>query len=96
MSDYFQRRDMQAVVSFSDPLARFEFEFEGYEQLVFNESNVALEISFDGQAVHARSNPTGPSSVIHWSEHIRKRVWVRRESGTGGGSKFVQVLATTR
>jgi hypothetical protein len=96
MSDYFQRRDMSNVTAFTDPLAVFVFEFESYEQLIFNESNVAFEISFDGQDVHARSNATGPSSVIHWSDHIRKRVWVRRESGSGGGTKYVQVLATTR
>ena len=96
MSDYYKRRDMQAVTAFTDPLALFEFEFESYEQLVFNESNIAFEISFDGNDVHARSNATGPSSVIHWSEHIRKKVWIRRESGTGGGTKYVQVLATTR
>ena len=96
MSDYYQRRDMQAVVDFADPLAVFVFDFEAYEQLVFNESAVAFEISFDGKDVHARSNATGPSSVIHWSEHIRKRIWIRRETGIGGGAKFVQVLATTR
>jgi len=96
MADFYQRRDLSAVTSFTDPDSKFEFLFEGYEQLVFNESNVAMEVSFDGVNVHARCAPTGPSSVIHWSEHIRKVVFVRREAGTGGGAKMVQVLATTR
>lgn len=96
MADYYQRRDVSLVTAFTDPNSKFEFQFEAYEQLVFNESNVALEVSFDGQNVHARCSPTGPSAVIHWSEHIRRVVWVRRESGSGGGPKMVQVLATTR
>ena len=94
MPDFYQRRDMSAVIAFTDPLSLIEFQFESREQLVFNESNAVLEVSFDGQSVHARLNSTGPSAVIHWSDHVRRKLWVRRV-GTGGGAKFVQILATT-
>jgi hypothetical protein len=96
VADFYQRRDVSLVTAFTDPNSKFEFLFESYEQLVFNESNIAVEVSFDGVNVHARCNSTGPSAVIHWSEHIRRFLWVRRESGSGGGAKMVQVLATTR
>lgn len=95
MADYFDRRDVGPVTAFTDADSVFDFQFEGYEQLVFNESNVVLEVSFDGVNVHGRLSPTGPSSVIHWSDHIRRRMWVRNASGAGSG-KMVQVLATTR
>lgn len=94
MADFFDRRDVGAVLNFTDPGSLVEFQFESREQLVFNESNAVLEVSFDGQNVHARLNSTGPSAVIHWSEHVRKKLWVRRV-GLGGGAKMVQVLATT-
>lgn len=95
MADFFDRRDVGAVAAFTDPLSLVEFQFESHEQLVFNESNSVLEVSFDGVNVHGRLNATGPSAVIHWSDHVRKKLWVRR-IGAGGGAKFVQVLATTR
>lgn len=86
---------MAAVTAFTDPLSLFEFGFEAPEQLTFNESNVIMEISFDGQNIHARMNATGPSAVIHWSSHVRRKLWVRRV-GAGGSGKFVQVIAATR
>lgn len=94
MADFFDRRDVAAVTDFTDPNSLVAFQFVSREQLVFNESNAVLEVSFDGVNVHARLNPTGPSSVIHWSEHVREKLWIRRQ-GAGGGSKFVQILATT-
>lgn len=94
MADFFDRRDVGAVTAFTDPLSLVEFDFEAREQLVFNESDVVVEVSFDGKNVHGRLNSTGPSAVIHWSEHVRRRLWVRR-AAAGSGSKMVQVLATT-
>lgn len=94
MADFYKRFDVSAVTAFTDPLSLVEFQFESREQLVFNESNAVLEVSFDGQNVHARLNATGPSAVIHWSDHVRRKLWVRR-IGAGGGSKFVQILAVT-
>lgn len=94
MADFYQRFDVGAVTAFTTAGSLVEFQFESREQLVFNESNAVLEVSFDGVNVHARLNSTGPSAVIHWSEHARRKLWVRRV-GSGGGSKFVQVMATT-
>jgi len=97
MADYFVRRDLAGVVDFADPLAKFAFQFESQEQTVHNDNASAssvLEVSFDGQNVHARLQGTGPSKVINWSDHVRKQVWVR--STGGSGARWVEVLAVTR
>jgi hypothetical protein len=96
VSDYFNRRDIQGVSSFDDPNALFDFKFEAPQQVIQNESTVAIELSWDGIFVHARLPPTGPSSVIAWSDHSRAKCYIRRESGVGGGAKMVTVMAATR
>lgn len=97
MSDFFGRRDIQGVSSFNDPNSLFDFKFEAPQQVVYNESTVAIELSWDGIFVHARLAPTGPSSVIAWSDHTRAKCYIRREGGgTGGGAKMVTVMASTR
>lgn len=97
MSDYFDRRDIQGVASFNDPASLFDFKFEAPQQVVYNESTVAIELSWDGIFVHARLAPTGPSSVIAWSDHSRSKCYIRRQDGAvGGGTKMVTVLASTR
>lgn len=94
MSDFFERRDMASVTAFTDAGSKFIFNFESSEQLVHNDSVETVEVSFDGQDVHARLQPSGPSKVINWSGHIRRVLWIRR-TGVGGGSKFVEVIAST-
>ena len=96
MADFYARRDVQSITAFSDPDAFYEFKFEAYEQLVINESDTIVEVSFDGINVHARMLPSGPTSAINWTAHIRMKMWVRRAVGVGGGTKFVQVIANTR
>jgi hypothetical protein len=98
VSDFYDRRDLSAVVAFSDPLSKFSFNFEAGEQLIHNDSlptsgNV-VEISFDGVEVHARLQSNGPSKVINWSDHLRKYVWVRSVAPQAGC--WVEVMATTR
>jgi hypothetical protein len=96
MAEFYDRRDMQSITTFTDTNSLFDFKFEAAEQLVINESNVALEVSFDGQNVHARLPSSGPASAINWSMHFRKKLYVRRASGVAGSPKFVQVIANTR
>lgn len=100
MSDFFARRDLGAVTSFADPLAKFDFGFESDEHLVHNDaglkSGISLEVSFDGQDVHGRAQANGPSKVISWSNHVRKAIWVRKDPTSPLGSVFVEVIATTR
>lgn len=98
MPDFFARRDLELVTTFTDPNAYFSFGFEAMEQLVHNDNgsaNAILEASFDGVNVHARLQGTGPSKVVNWGNHIRKQLWVRRVAGGPGGSRFVEVLAIT-
>ena len=99
MADFFDRRDLSGVTAFSNPLALFEFGFEALEQTAHNDNSSAaavLEVSFDGVNVHARLQGTGPSKVIAWDEHVRRRLWVRSTAGGPAGARYVEVLATTR
>jgi hypothetical protein len=97
MPDFFDRRDLANVTSFTDPAARFDFRFEAPEQLIFNESvNTTYEVSWDGENVHGRLEPTGPSKVINWTDHIRRVVFVRRVAGGPAGTRSVVVMAQTR
>ena len=99
MADFFTRIDIQAVLNFTDAASLIPFEFESTEQTVHNDnSNAAavVEVSFDGQNVHARLQGTGPSKVVNWSEHVRKKLWVRRAAGGPAGARFIEVLAVTR
>jgi hypothetical protein len=98
MTDIFFRRDIGTVSSFTDSDALFDFPQETREQTVHNDNAsaaVVLEVSFDGVNVHARLQGTGPSKVIHWSDHVRKRVYVRKASGSPDGTANVEVLAHT-
>lgn len=99
MADFFARLDISTVNSFTDPGAFVPFEFESTEQTVHNDnSNAAavVEVSFDGVTVHARLQGTGPSKVINWSDHVRKKLWLRRAPGGPAGARMVEVLAVTR
>lgn len=99
MPDYFIRRDISSVTTFTAASALFDFGEETREQTVHNDNTSAatvLEVSFDGQNIHARLQGTGPSKVIHWGDHVRKKLWVRRAPGGPGGSVWVEVLAHTR
>lgn len=100
MSDYYDRRDLSLVTDFSDPLAKFPFDFESDEQLVHNDSpptsTITVEVSFDGQNVHGRLQSNGPSKVVNWSGHHRKCIWVRRVAGGPASGCMVEVMATTR
>lgn len=97
MSDFYDRRDVSSLSSFTDAAALFDFKFEADEQLIYNDSNKsAVEISFDGQAVHGRLEPYGPSKTISWSGHLRKRAYVRKVPDADSAPLVVQVYATTR
>jgi len=97
--DYFIRRDLASVTAFTDANALFDFGEETREQTVHNDNasaNTVVEVSYDGQNVHARLQGTGPSKVIHWGDHVRKKLWVRKAPGGPGGAVWVEVLAHTR
>jgi hypothetical protein len=99
VADFFTRIDIQAITAFTDAGSLIPFLFEATEQTVHNDnSNAAaiVEVSFDGQNVHARLQGTGPSKVVNWSEHVRKKLWVRRVAGGPAGARFIEVLAVTR
>ena len=98
MSDFYDRRDLQAVTDFADPLALFEFGFEAPQQSVLNDtSDTTFELSWDGLNVHARLASTGPTAAIAWEDHSRSRCFVRRMLGSGGaGAKNFIVMAATR
>jgi len=97
VSDFYDRRDLSTVTDFGNPTSKFVFGFEALEQVVYNAStDTVFEISFDGRNVHGRVGQDSPKSV-NWTEHLRIFLFVRRAAGTGGtGSKFVEVIATTR
>lgn len=94
MPDYFKRRDVGAVTTFTPADAFFEFGFPATEQLVNNPSGQLLEVSFDGTNVHARLEPGTPSSAIRWPDHYRDKLWVRCPAGVG--PSYVEVYASTR
>ena len=99
MADFFTRVDISAITAFTDAGALIPFGFESTEQTVHNDSTNAgavVEVSFDGVEVHARLQGTGPSKVINWSEHTRRKLWLRRAAGGPAGARFVEVLAVTR
>lgn len=98
MPDFFDRKDLSAVTDFSDPNAKFVFEFDATEQTFFNETNdTVFEISWDGRNVHSRSDPKNETRTIIWTDHLRRVIFVRRVLGTGGmGEKLIQVHAITR
>ena len=85
---------MATVTTFTDPDALFVFDFEADAQTIVNESNVIVEVSWDGVNVHATLTP-GVLEVVSYSDHLRPRVFVRH-AGAGPASKFVQVIAATR
>jgi hypothetical protein len=98
VADFFTRIDISAITDFTDAGSLIPFDFESIEQTVHNDnSNAAsiVEVSFDGVRVHARLQGTGPSKVIHWSGHVRRKLWVRRVAGGPGGARMVEVLAVT-
>jgi hypothetical protein len=94
MPDFGERRDMTGVATFADPDALFEFGFEAPAQTIINESNVEMEISWDGKTVHAILTP-GVLEVVAFTDHLRPRVFIRRVTGALG-TRNVQVLAATR
>lgn len=99
MADFFLRVDIASVNNFTDAGALVWFDFESTEQTVHNDTSSAaavVEVSFDGVNVHARLQGTGPSKVINWSQHTRRRLWVRRAAGGPSGPRFVEILAITR
>lgn len=98
MADYFNRRDISTVTAFTDPLAKFTFEFEAAEQAIVNESSdTVFELSFDGTNVHGRLDPKNETKTINWVDHVRRLLYVRRVPDTGGqGAKYVQVYGMTR
>jgi len=99
VADFFTRVDIAAINAFSDPGSLVEFQFESTEQTVHNDNTNAasvVEVSFDGVNVHARLQGTGPSKVINWSEHVRRKLWLRRAAGGPSGARFVEILAVTR
>ncbi len=85
---------MTGVSAFTDPRAVFEFGFEAPAQTIINESNVEMDISWDGINVHVRLLP-GILEVVSFTDHLRPRVFIRRITGAAG-VRLVQVIAATR
>ena len=80
----------------SDADALFDSGFEADQQLIFNEAGAeVVEVSFDGVNVHGRLEASGPSQAVSFSQHTRKKLFVRR-TGAGGPAMNVVVLANTR
>jgi hypothetical protein len=97
VSDFYGRKDVSGIAAFSDAASLFNIAFESDEQLIYNDSlKSAVEISFDGEAVHGRLEPFGPSKTISWSGHLRKRVYVRKVPDADLNPLIVIVMATTR
>lgn len=99
MADFFKRLDVSSIAAFTNPSSLVDFLFEASEQTVHNDASNAgavVEVSFDGVNVHARLQGTGPSKVINWSDHVRRRMWIRAGAGGPAGARFVEILAVTR
>jgi hypothetical protein len=96
MSDYFTRRDMQSITAYTDVGAEFTFGFDANEQGIVNNTGFALLMSFDGVNDHGRLTTSGPESALAWEDHPRRQLWVRRETGTGGGAAYADIYATHR
>ena len=97
MSDFYVRTDIAAITNFTDAGSLVEFPFEAHEQTIHNDNanaSAVVELSWDGVNVHARLQGAGPSKIISWADHVRKRLWLR---STGpAGARIVEVLAVTR
>lgn len=94
MADFYDRRDLDGVVTFT----LLPIGFEATEQSVFNDAAVAtaiVEVSFDGVNVHARLEGSGPSQAITWADHVRNKIWVRNGGGPAG-ARLVVTMAQTR
>lgn len=90
VKDFFQKVDVANASSWS------EVSFAGVppdEQTLVNLSGVVVEISFDGSNVHGELAATGATSVLEWNDHTRGAVYLRRQTGTGGGPLYVHVYA---
>ena len=94
MPDFGVTRDMAAVVAFTDADAEFDFGFGASFQVIINESTVVLELSWDKENVHGTLNPAA-TTVLTFDDHLRRKVYVRRQ-GVGGGPHNAQVVAGTR
>lgn len=95
MPDFYQSVDVQAANAFTDATALVSFGFEATSQVLLNNSDIPVELSFDGENVHAVLRATGPSATIAWNDHLRKRMYLRR-AAAGAGAKLVDVIAHTR
>jgi hypothetical protein len=96
MSDFYERRDVSAVAAFTDTGAIFSLGFESTQQQVYNNSNIELDISFDGVNIHGHLLATGITQGLKWDNHQRAKVWVKPTLGAGAGPKYVEVMASTR
>lgn len=95
MPDFGETRDMQAVTSFTDAAAEFDFGFLSTSQATINESAIVLELSWDKENVHGILDPSA-TAVLTYDDHARKKVYVRRQGAPGGGPHNIQVVAGTR
>lgn len=94
--DYYARKDLQAITTWS-AASLFDFGGSFHEQTIWNESSdTTYELSWDGVNIHALLVPGGQSQVIGYSNHIRNKVWVRRQLGSGGaGAKYVTIIGAS-
>lgn len=95
MADFFERRDVTTAAAFTDAAALFDLGFASTQQALFNASDEALEISFNGVDVHGRLETSGPTQGINWYDHQRTKIYVRR-TAVGAGPKLIEVYANTR
>jgi hypothetical protein len=94
MGDFFQKVDISnlttfTLVPFGAPMAA---------QALDNESGLAVEVSFDGTNVHMVLAASGATQAVSWGDgvpHLRPGVYLRRQTGTGGGPLYVNVSAGT-
>jgi hypothetical protein len=95
MSNFYQRQDVSAVNQFTDAPNPIAIGFESSAQGLVNQSDIPIEVSFDGVNVHGRLEATGPSQGLSFDDQRASKIWIRR-AGAGAGTKNLDIYAQHR
>lgn len=98
VADFFAETDVQNFSSWTQVV----FGFGANSMALANVSGVEVQFSLDGVNKHgildAASDSSGHAAAIErdYGDGARASVWLRRTTGTGGGTKTVRVSAARR
>lgn len=87
--DFYSSVDVSSLATFTK--VDLGANFDG--QTLVNLAGVAVDLSFDGTNTHGQLAASGPTQALSWERHQRGAVWLKRNTGSGGGPLYVQVYA---